>query len=451
MRLLCDGNIVGLEALERLCELRVASGRDITRETLGDAEALWVRSVTRVDADLLEGSSVRVVGTATAGTEHVDISYLEEQGIAFHAAPGANANSVVEYVLAALAALRAPWECLDAGGTLGIVGFGHVGRLLWQVASDLGWRAIVCDPWVERGEKGESGESGESGEPGDLRPEFASIDALLDCDVLSVHCALTDKPPWPSRHLIDAPRLQRLREGQWLINAARGEIVDGSALLSRVNAPEPPAVVLDVWEHEPAIDTRLLQSPAVRLATAHIAGYSWDAKWTATCMLAEATFGIAAKELPRPQMRDEPLMRVKAKDPVQLAHGLISQRYDILADDRRLRASALPLDDIARGQAFDRLRKEYPLRRELRGSPLITSQEGTAVRTSDVQSEISAAGDAIGAAGTDGTVLNRETVLSSEKVVNSDVLRVTNALGILERETGFEPATSTLARLRSTN
>ena len=445
MRLLCDENIVGLEALDGLCELRVASGRDITRETLGDAEALWVRSVTRIDADLLEGSSVRVVGTATAGTEHVDISYLKANGIAFHAAPGANANSVVEYVLAALAALRAPWECLDAGGPLGIVGFGHVGRLLWQVASDLGWRAIVCDPWVERGEHGDNGESD------DPRPEFASIDALLDCDVLSVHCALTDRQPWPSRFLFDAPRLQRMRAGQWLINAARGEIVDGSALLARLNAPEPPAIVLDVWEHEPAIDTRLLRSPAVALATAHIAGYSWDAKWAATCMLAEATFGIAAKELPRPQMSDEPLMRVKAKDPVQLAHGLISQRYDILADDRRLRASALPLDGIARGQAFDRLRKEYPLRRELRDSLLITSQEGAALRTSGVPTERSAARYAVGAADTEGTVVKRGTGLNSEQVLNSEATRVLNALGVLERETGFEPATSTLARLRSTN
>jgi erythronate-4-phosphate dehydrogenase len=200
MRLVCDENIVGLEALADRCELVTAAGRAIGAQLLRDADALWVRSVTRVDATLLAGSSLRFVGTATAGVEHIDRAALAQRHIPFAAAPGANANAVVEYVLAALAELAEPWRRLDQGGSLGIVGYGHVGRLLARVATGLGWRVRVSDPWVEAG--------------GEAVPGTAALADILDCDVISLHCSLHDRAPWPSRHLIDGPALARLRGEQ---------------------------------------------------------------------------------------------------------------------------------------------------------------------------------------------------------------------------------------------
>jgi erythronate-4-phosphate dehydrogenase len=359
MRLVCDENIVGLEALADRCELVTAAGRAIGAQLLRDADALWVRSVTRVDATLLAGSSLRFVGTATAGVEHIDRAVLAQRHIPFAAAPGANANAVVEYVLAALAELAEPWRRLDQGGRLGIVGYGHVGRLLARVATGLGWRVRVSDPWVEAG--------------GEAVPGTAALADILDCDVISLHCSLHDRAPWPSRHLIDGPALARLRGEQWLINAARGAVVDNAALLLRCAAPSPPQLVLDVWEGEPEFDLRLLAYPALRLATPHIAGYSWDAKWQATQMLRRATekAGLLPPQ-PEPGAPAADALRLPADADTQaLAAALLAQRYRVSDDDRAFREMARSVPASARGNGFDALRRDYRKRRELRGSALL--------------------------------------------------------------------------------
>ena len=355
LRLLCDENITGLEAIAPHCDLRRMAGRSMSREHLEDADALWVRSVTRVDAALLEGTPVRFVGTATAGIEHVDRDYLASRDIEFCSAPGANANAVVEYVLGALALLDEPWRQLDAGGVLGIIGFGHVGRLLHEVAVGLGWRTRVTDPWVDS--------------RGAADIALQSLDAVMEADVISVHCELTDEQPWPSRHLLDESRLAALSESQWLLNAARGEVVDGAALLRRIRGAAPPQVVLDVWEGEPGFDAALLRENALRLATPHIAGYSWDAKWGATRMLAQALLGEGVPKLVAPEQEPPPL-RVSAADLDSLPQALLLQRYALREDDQRMRSLLALPDCRARRAGFDALRREYPVRRELRGSTL---------------------------------------------------------------------------------
>lgn len=361
IRVLADQNMVGLDLLpgDEL-DILTRPGRSISSADLEGADVLWVRSVTPVTQGLIQDSSLRFVGTATAGVEHVDQGALEAQGIGFSAAPGANANSVVEYVIAALAELAEPWERLEKGDALGVVGYGSVGRLLVQVARDLGWCVKVHDPWCAAD---------------DVSQEWASLDEILACRVISLHCALHRQAPWPSYHMIDAQALARLNDSQWLLNAARGEVIDNAALLEHLKGSNPVNCILDVWEGEPDCVWDILAMPTLKLATAHIAGYSWDAKWKATQMLYHYLLMMQVVEAPIQAeagagTKLEPL--TGAND--SFVQELIKQRYSIRKDDALFRDLAkLPVAGRAAG--FDALRRGYRKREELRGSQLPQSQE----------------------------------------------------------------------------
>jgi erythronate-4-phosphate dehydrogenase len=371
IRLLADENIVGLEGLPGdSVSVTTISGRQLTRDQLEGFDALWVRSVTQVDEALVGGSGLRFVGTATAGLEHINQTVLRDLGIAFAAAPGSNANAVVEYVLAALAELGEPWERLEQGAGLAIVGYGHVGQRLASVARAMGWALRIYDPWYAQQMSTPTGKH-----PG--LAEFCSFDEVLQATVISLHTSLHRETPWPSYHLFDDAALGKLSSAQWLVNAARGAVVDNRALRDRLDGASPVNCVLDVWEAEPCFDAALLHRPGLRLATPHIAGYSWDAKLEATRMLYAAmveqglidrplaTVGERAAEI-------QPLCEATAAAggaTLEIMRALLSQRYRIADDNQRFRTLA-DLPDTARAVGFDRLRKEYPQRRELRGSLL---------------------------------------------------------------------------------
>jgi erythronate-4-phosphate dehydrogenase len=291
--------------------------------------------------------------------DHIDRDYLARKEIAFAYAPGANANSVVEYVLAAVAAVDDTLERLLAGGSVGIVGYGHIGRALASRLKALGIGYRVYDPWLD---------------PRTL-DSAADLDAVLDCDVISLHPELCMEQPWPSHHLLGQHELLRLRTGALLINASRGPVVDNGALLSRLQSAREPRAVLDVWEGEPNIDPALLA--CVTLGTAHIAGYSLDGKLLATRMLSDAVVTYLDQTArSRSAMsgaviaQDLPLLRVtRDLSGANLARFLLQSRYDVRADDALLRQAVagerLTQD---RGNAFDRLRRSYRDRRELAGS-----------------------------------------------------------------------------------
>ncbi|EED32825.1 erythronate-4-phosphate dehydrogenase [gamma proteobacterium NOR5-3] len=358
IRLLADENMVGLELLPPgELAIRTLPGRTISCGDLKDVDVLWVRSVTEVSEALVDGSQLRFVGTATAGLEHIDQQALSSRGIDFAAAPGANANSVVEYVLAALVELGQPWERLEGGESLGVVGCGAVGSLLASVARALGWDVKVYDPWLA-----------ENSDVGD--PRWATFSEILQCSVISLHCSLRRDQPWPSYHLFDAQALAMLNSSQWLVNAARGPVIDNHALLAYLSGGDPANCVLDVWEGEPAFNAALLDLSPVKIATAHIAGYSWDAKWQATRMLYERLLDTGLVKTPVP----ENLSASSALEPVagvagDFARQLLSQRYQIREDDRLFRSLG---SRSAKEQAagFDALRRGYRQRRELRGSRL---------------------------------------------------------------------------------
>jgi erythronate-4-phosphate dehydrogenase len=355
LRILADENIPAVEHyLGTAGHVERANGRTLDRSQLENIDVLLVRSVTRVDEALLSGSAVRFVGTATSGFDHIDREYLEQRAIDFVYAPGSNANSVVEYVLAAVAAVDTKLEQLLAGGVVGIVGYGNVGKAVAARFGSLGIAYRVYDPWLDQRQVARA----------------ATLDEVLDCDVITLHPELTLEQPWPSHHLLGADELARLRPDSLLINASRGAVIDNAALLACLTSGRAFFTVLDVWEGEPNVNSALLER--VVIGTAHIAGYSLDGKLLATRMLSEAV--AASRQLSSPPS-DSPagpageLVVPDALSRAELIRFLIHSRYDIFHDDTLLRQAVLAERAVpGAGQRFDQLRKLYRERRELAGS-----------------------------------------------------------------------------------
>lgn len=352
LRVVADENMPAVESLlGELAQVTRCNGRSLTSQQLGGADVLFVRSVTRVDSQLLQATPVRFVGTATSGTEHIDLDYLDSRGIGFTRAAGSNANSVVEYVLSALVALPDQLRRLMGGGSVGVVGQGPVGLAVANRLRSLGGRCLVYDPWLAEEQLEGSG----------------SLAQVLACDLVCLHPELTRQQPWPSYHLLGERELEGMKGHQLVINASRGAVVDNLALRARLDRPDAPRVVLDVWEGEPKLDVALLES--VSLGTAHIAGYSLDGKILATRMLCEAMARDLGVALPGQGVTAGNEPRYCSGDHLEgpsLVSHLMAQCYDIREDDRRLREACSPGEAI--GAAFDQLRKHYPERRELAGN-----------------------------------------------------------------------------------
>ncbi|HLD66348.1 MAG TPA: 4-phosphoerythronate dehydrogenase PdxB [Pseudomonas sp.] len=356
MRILADENIPLLdEFFAGFGEIRRLPGRAIDRAAVKEADLLLVRSVTQVDRALLQGSAVKFVGTCTIGTDHLDLDYFDEAGIAWASAPGCNARGVVDYVLGSLLTL-AEDEGLDpATRTYGVVGAGQVGGRLLAVLRGLGWRVLVCDPPREAAEGG----------------DYASLERVLaECDVISLHTPLTRAGEHPTQHLLDAGRLAQLRPGSWLINASRGAVVDNGALRALLERRQDLKAVLDVWEGEPEVDCAL--AALCRLATPHIGGYSLDGKWRGTAQIYQAFCAHLGRAptveldelMPAPWLSE--LGLTAAADPAWALATLCRAVYDPRRDDADFRRSLLG-DAAARRAAFDALRKGYPQRREIDG------------------------------------------------------------------------------------
>jgi erythronate-4-phosphate dehydrogenase len=308
--------------------------------------------VTKVDKALLAGSRVRFVATATIGFDHIDQSYLASHGIGFAYAPGSNARSVAEYVLAAIFTLAEKDNFRVTDKVLGIVGCGNVGGRLARLAEGVGMRVLRNDPPLAR-------------KTGDRK--YVPLEALAEADIVTFHVPLERSGPDATYHMINDGRLAALKRGVTVLNSSRGSVADSAALKRGVDGRQIGALVLDVWEGEPNIDVDLLGR--VRLATPHIAGYSYDGKINGTRMVLEAMcrhFGLAREWNPAPLMPPPavPRVRVQAGMTVQQAlRQAIRSAYNIEADDARLREVAGKSAE-ERGRFFSTLRKKYAVRRE---------------------------------------------------------------------------------------
>ena len=362
MKILVDENMpYARELFSRTGDVVAVPGRPLPEAELQDASGLMVRSVTNVNAALLAGTPVKFVGTATAGTDHVDDASLAAAGIAFSAAPGCNAIAVVEYVFSALLLLaeRDGFELRDR--TVGIVGVGNVGGRLQKRLEAWGVKTLLCDP--PRADRGDA-------------ETFHTLDELVEqADILTFHTPLFKDGPYKSWHLADAALLMALKPKTILINACRGAVVDNAALLEVLKMRHDLSVVLDVWEPEPNLSLDLLDK--VDIATAHIAGYTLEGKARGTTQVFEAWCAfigqpqqVALESLLPAAEFGSITLRGKLDQPT--LKRLVHLVYDVRRDDAPLRKVA------ARPGEFDRLRKQYEERREWSSLQVVCDSEETA-------------------------------------------------------------------------
>lgn len=354
MKIVADANMPYVrECFSSIGDVEVVGGREITSDAAADADVLLVRSITPVNAKLLAGSRVKFVGTATIGFDHVDIDYLRRNNIGFASAPGSNANSAAEYVIAALLEIAQKHGIELEGKSIGVVGVGNVGSRVVKKCRALGMEVLLNDPPLQR-------------QTGDEK--YLPLEELFDCDFITLHTPLTFEGQDKTYHLADEKFFKSLGKECVFINASRGAVVDSAALIAAINKGRLRSVVLDVWENEPNIDTELLK--LVDIGTPHIAGYSLDGKIAGMIMIYRAVckhFGIEPRHsiddfLPEPEVPQVSL-DPNPSNHVETLVAAVEAVYDIKRDDVRLRRIQGTRSGRA-GEFFDNLRKEYPVRRE---------------------------------------------------------------------------------------
>lgn len=320
-------------------------GREISSAELKNADILLVRSVTKVNRQLLHGTPVRFVASATAGFNHVDVDYLKSAGIGFARAPGSNAMSAAQYVIAALCYWSQHTSRALRGLSLGVVGVGNVGSRVAKMATQLGMRCVLNDP--PRQAQGASG--------------LSPLDDALGCDAVTCHVPYSTTGTYATENLLNADRIRALAAGTLLINASRGEVIEEPALLTRMQSHNDLSLVLDVWANEPNIDPEMMRH--CLLATPHIAGYSSDGKLRGTQMILNATceyLGIRPRwQAEQVKWPEHPAADIDVDEKVVSS---VLSAYDIAMDSRQLLAG-VPAGETL-GTYFDQLRKSYPIRRE---------------------------------------------------------------------------------------
>lgn len=346
LKIVADENIPALEALfGDFGNIIKRPGRQMNADDLAGADALLVRSVTRVNEELLAKSQVQFVGTCTIGTDHLDKQYLDDKGITWTAAPGCNAGGVVQYALAAMATYRPNWRDL----TVGIIGCGNVGGRLYRTLKTLGVTVKVADPFKTSSEI----------------PELCTLAEVLNSDVICMHTPLTVSGEHPTLKLLNGDNLPQLKQGALLINAGRGEVIDNEALYHFLKDRTDLCVVLDVWQGEPNIFTPLLDY--IKCGTPHIAGYSFEGKLNGSLMVFEAfakKFGLSEAEIDLriANVRKSILGESQALEALTINEAVL-KTYDLQAD-HALIANAVAANEPML-TAFDKLRKSYWQRREL--------------------------------------------------------------------------------------
>ena len=311
-------------------------GADICAEDVRDADALIVRTRTHCDRQLLEGSKVQFVATATIGFDHIDTNYMAEARIYWTNCPGCNAGSVAQYLECSLLLLEQQKGLVLHEATIGIVGCGHVGSKVKAVAERLGMHVLVCDPPLEQTITHHPSPT-----------TFVSMDVIeREADVITFHVPLTRNGKYATWHLGNEDFFQRLFRVPYIINTSRGEVVDNNALLQALQEGRVRDAILDVWEGEPNVSPALLDK--VFIGTPHIAGYSADGKVNADNMVIDALcqhFG-----LPHPGYILPPSLPADFK-----YTGSALELYNPLVDSEMLKTNPLK---------FEYLRNHYPIRRE---------------------------------------------------------------------------------------
>lgn len=359
MKIVADDKIPFLKgALEPYAEMIYLPGKQIDREILKDADALLIRTRTKCTADLLEGTSIRFIGTATIGFDHIDTQYCNRGKIFWTNSPGCNSSSVQQYIAAALLKIAYEKSFSLKDKTLGIIGVGNVGSKVEKFVRTVGMNVLLNDPPRARLEG---------------KKNFHQLNEVLSqSDILTVHVPLNLMGEDCTHHLFNDENFSKIRKGAWFINSSRGEVVDTNALKNALNSGNIGGAVIDVWEHEPDIDRGLMSQ--VFIGTPHIAGYSTDGKANGTAMVVNSLckyFNLPNTnwypgKIP-PPASPSILIDCKGESEEDILNEAVKHTYNIDEDDARLRHSP---------SNFEKLRGDYPLRREFT-SYTVTLKGGT--------------------------------------------------------------------------
>ncbi|MBO7641197.1 MAG: 4-phosphoerythronate dehydrogenase [Bacteroidales bacterium] len=340
MKIVADAAVPFLNGVfEPWAEVVYLKGSEIGPEDVRDADALITRTRTRCDAALLAGSKVRIISSATIGTDHVDLPWCDAHGIVVRNAAGCNAGGVMEYIICAIFAVASRQAISLKDKTLGIVGVGHVGQRVDSMARRLGFKTLLCDPPRAKAE-------GSFG--------FCSLDQLLaESDIVTLHVPL-DKT---TRRMASTSFFRKMKPGAFFLNSARGEVVDEAALLKAL--PKLGPVVIDTWNNEPNINIKLLE--AVDIATPHIAGYSYQGKQNGTAAAVRAIahyFGISElyEFYPPTEFPENEAVKLdfRGMNQGEIA-SVLSYNYPIYTDDFLFRLNP---------SSFEQLRADYHFRPE---------------------------------------------------------------------------------------
>lgn len=338
MKVIVDNKIPFIkEAIEQIAdEVVYTPGKDFTPTMVKDADALIIRTRTRCNRELLEGSNVKFIATATIGFDHIDTEYCRKAGIAWSNAPGCNSASVAQYLHSSFLLLQEQKGMQLSEMTLGIIGVGNVGSKVAEVARSLGMRVLMND--LPREDK-------------EGKKDFLPLQALAEkCDILTFHVPLYKEGKYKTYHLCNASFFRPLKRQPIIINTSRGEVIETNALLNALQNGTISDAIIDVWENEPDINLTLLNR--VFLGTPHIAGYSADGKANATRMSLDALcryFHIQADYQITPPAPEQAQINASTLSEAYL------QMYDPRHDSNALKAHP---------ELFEKLRGNYPLRRE---------------------------------------------------------------------------------------
>jgi erythronate-4-phosphate dehydrogenase len=347
MKIVADDKIPFLKgALEPFAELVYVPGKEINREILNGADALLIRTRTKCTESLIKGSSVRFIGTATIGFDHIDTQYCENNNIEWTNAPGCNSSSVQQYIAAALLKMAYESGIKLSDKTIGIIGVGKVGSKVEKLARALGMKVLLNDPPRARME-------GEA--------NFHSLATLLfQSDIITAHVPFNVVGEDCTYHLINEKSFKKMNKGAWFINSSRGEVTKTAALKQALVSGKLSGAIIDVWENEPDVDLNVLAKTFI--ATPHIAGYSTDGKANGTSMVVNSLckhFNIPLKawypaDVP-PPVTPEFTIDANGKSDEDVIREAVFHTYNIVTDDIKFRSS--PSD-------FEKQRGDYPLRRE---------------------------------------------------------------------------------------
>jgi erythronate-4-phosphate dehydrogenase len=367
MKIIVDENIpLGKEAFENIGEVELHGGRNINNSIVKNADALVVRSITKVNKELLENSSIKFVGTATIGTDHINEEYLAKSGVAFSSAAGCNSYSVTEYVFSAITYFAEKYNFDISEKSIGVIGYGNIGTKIIKVANALGMKSVINDPPLERDSNSNV---------------FSSLEEALKCDIVTFHVPLNKDGIDKTVHLLNDENINLIKDDAILINASRGPVVSNNALKKRLQKKNNLHTVIDVWETEPNFDSELLQ--LIEIGTPHIAGYSFEGKVNGTTMIYEALSDfLKTPKTWKPildKVSSNEITIEKEESTLAIFKKLFNKSYNVIDDDAMLRES-VNFTDEKKSKHFDLLRKKYRRRRELNNFKAIMNFENNELK-----------------------------------------------------------------------